>query len=179
MLQTAVINSQGTVNGNGRYLRKSDNTFHTGYIDVGFTAYFLPDTQVKPGDVLTDQLDNHSYLLGEIHAVYSNSTQADYYQGSLFQCNTSCQLSRFNPGSKSTFGRDIDGEPEIITEDFPAYIQSSASSSGKSKALLPGNIPVALADRISTPAGTYLVTAIDKIMWDGNLTVVYLIQDNR
>jgi hypothetical protein len=188
MLQSNFIYQLGnSSDGQGRFTRPSDGTRHAGFLDSGFTAIFPGDSQLQAGDVLFDQQLNKSYLLGELHRQYGPSCD-EHYVGSLFECNSHASLIRYAASAKKHFGIS-DYVLETISVNFPVLIRTGALTvedsqdkflvSGRSKALIPGKIPVKLSDRLSTPKSDFMVIGVDKNMWDGALQVIDLIPDRR
>lgn len=190
MFVSSLLSQQGKLSdGEGRFLRKLDGTRHVGCLTTNHLAHFPADSLLCPGDILHDLQLNKDYLLGDTRTQFGPFCD-DYRLGFLFESNSDCALYRLGSPAKDKFGYSLGDSLSPVAVGIPAYIELHSLSSAnkpdklhslaKYRALLPGDIAFQVADRlVSSSDQSFMVTRIDKELWQGALTVLSLIPDQR
>ena len=127
-----VANTVGKKGGKGRMYNLDQDTYLVGYAEVNQQAatpftrtrvhkgFFACDTgQVREGELVEDRVDQKIYLVMSLKNEYLND-ETVYLDGTLYYCDVTVTVQRFEGGTKDTFGRSITSAPVTLADGLYA-----------------------------------------------------------
>lgn len=193
-------NNNGVVGGLPRIYSIDDDSYWYGYaeVNVDATSPFARvkvhdlrvqgDSTITDGSLIKDRVDNSIYLVMSIKGIYSGGLVA-YKDGTLYLCNTTATIKRFQDGARDTFGKLIIKTPTVIAsriyimtnpQNYTTIVgQDTIEQANKIKIAIQSKHGVKLKDRIETSTGqNYIVENIDTESLTG-MVILYCDTDLR
>lgn len=192
MSKAFIKNTVGTVGGNPRIFNIDKQKYIVGYAEVNALAttafsrirvnkgyFFCNPTDVSEGDLIQDNADSKKYFVTSTKVEMLNG-ECVYLDSSLFYCDSTATVARWDEGLKDTFGRVVDATPQVVYQDLPIVTnpqtfdvleqQDRTIANDKIRIYMQSKNIIKESDRIIPSNGdTYKVLRVDKVSWPGIL----------
>lgn len=157
-------------------------------VNKGYFFCDLVDSLIAEGDLIQDRVDNKYYMIMSLKAQYLKGETA-YLDSTLFFCDSTATIQRFQDGARDSFGRVVDSGPTTIYSDvkimtsamnYDVLLQEDRPiAQDKIKLYIQSKFAVKVADRISTNDGNvYKVISINNSDFQG-INLLYVDVDVR
>lgn len=157
-------------------------------VNKGYFFCDLVDTFIAEGDLIQDRVDNKFYMIMSLKAQYLKG-ETDYLDSTLFYCDSTATIERFQDSARDKFGRVSTDAPTVIYSDvklmtsamtYDVMVQEDRLiAQDKIKLYLQSKFAVKVADRITTDDGNvYKVVSINNSDFAG-INLLYVDVDVR
>lgn len=192
MSKAFIKNTVGTVAGKPRIYNIDRGLYVVGYAEVNALAttafsrirvnkgyFFCPPSDVAEGDLVQDNADSKKYFVTSTKVEMLNG-ECVYLDSSLFYCDSTATVERWDTGVRDTFGRLTNPTPQVVYTDIPIVTnpqtfdvleqQDRLISNDKIRIYIQAKNLIQESDRIVANNGeVYKVLRVDKVSWPGIL----------
>lgn len=157
-------------------------------VNKGYFFCDLDPSLIAEGDLIQDRVDSKYYMIMSLKSQYLKGETA-YLDSTLFYCDSTATIERFQDGVRDKFGRIVNDAPSVIYSNvklmtsamnYDVVVQEDRLiAQDKIKLYLQSKFDVKVADRIITDDGNvYKVLSINNSDFNG-INLLYVDVDVR